>query len=113
MVLNHCLEDADRPGIKAILIYPMNALATDQAKRIAELVHGNGRLRGAVRAGLYIGESQKSKGGTASEMGAVEVITDRKALQKNPPDILLTSSDSVVSCSHHASAGRPSRHAEI
>lgn len=90
-ILDHCLQDRGNPGIKAILIYPMNALATDQAKRIAELIHGNDRLRGTVRAGLYIGESQKKgKGGTVREMSATEIITARDALQANPPDILLT-----------------------
>ena len=45
-VLDACAERAGEPGIKAILIYPMNALATDQAKRVAQAVRvqdiGNG-----------------------------------------------------------------------
>jgi DEAD/DEAH box helicase domain-containing protein len=38
-LLDHCLRHRGEPGIKAILIYPMNALATDQAARIAETIH--------------------------------------------------------------------------
>ena len=34
-ILDHCRKNVGKPGIKAILIYPMNALATDQARRIA------------------------------------------------------------------------------
>ena len=45
-ILDHCLSKAGQRGVKAILIYPMNALATDQAGRIARLIHGNGKLRG-------------------------------------------------------------------
>ncbi|MGD9973466.1 MAG: DEAD/DEAH box helicase [Desulfatirhabdiaceae bacterium] len=33
-ILDYCAARAGMPGIKAIVIYPMNALATDQAKRI-------------------------------------------------------------------------------
>lgn len=35
-ILEHCRKNKGKPGIKAILIYPMNALATDQARRIAD-----------------------------------------------------------------------------
>lgn len=41
--------------IKALIIYPMNALATDQAKRIAELIYGSDELRGNVTVGMYVG----------------------------------------------------------
>jgi DEAD/DEAH box helicase domain-containing protein len=39
-VLDHCARAraAGEGGIKALVIYPMNALATDQARRIAQLV---------------------------------------------------------------------------
>ena len=41
--------------MKAVLLYPMNALATDQAMRINDL-HSCPELNG-VTAGLYIGEA--------------------------------------------------------
>ena len=56
-ILAHCAKYANDLGIRAILIYPMNALATDQAKRLAEMVCTNAGLKG-VRIGLYIGASK-------------------------------------------------------
>ncbi|MFM7267968.1 MAG: Zn-binding domain-containing protein [Cyanobium sp.] len=72
--------------MKAILIYPMNALATDQARRIADLIPNIPALAG-LRAGLYIGASDDTP---TAAMTATSVITDKEALQKAPPDILLT-----------------------
>lgn len=89
-ILEHCLRNAGRRGIKAILVYPMNALATDQAQRLAARIHGNERLRGAIRAGLYIGESPGEKREAHATMGPTHLITSRRRLQLDPPDILLT-----------------------
>ena len=86
-ILDHCLERAGQPGIKAILVYPMNALAMDQARRIAAIIHEAPALRGKVSAGLYIGEGERSP---HRSMGRRHVITDRSALRERPPDILLT-----------------------
>ena len=87
-LLDHCrLEHVQgNRGIKAILIYPMNALATDQARRIAQLIHATPALAG-LRAGLYIGASDDEP---TAAMSATSVITDKGALHKAPPDILLT-----------------------
>lgn len=87
-VLEHCRQQhgQGRKGVKAILIYPMNALATDQARRIAELIHATPSLTG-LRAGLYIGASEDH---STAAMTAASVITDKAALHKAPPDILLT-----------------------
>ncbi|NEV64392.1 DEAD/DEAH box helicase [Thiorhodococcus minor] len=88
----------DTPGIKAIIIYPMNALADDQATRIAELVHGTPAFAG-IRAGLFVGSGiTKYKPGKAGKapaqdpavMGPDHVIADKDVLRDNPPDILLT-----------------------
>ena len=88
-VLDHCRQEAGKPGIKAILIYPMNALATDQAGRIAATIHRNPALRGRVTAGLFIGEDGKGAP-RATGMGPERVIADRETLLDQPPDILLT-----------------------
>jgi len=89
-ILAHCAAHVGQPGIKAILVYPMNALASDQALRIARAINDNPRLKGAVTAGLYVGEGEgKGKTGHA-EMGADHVVTDHQVLQQQPPDILLT-----------------------
>jgi len=91
-ILDHCLADTHQPGVKAILIYPMNALANDQAGRLARLIHHNPKLRGRITAGLYIGQGDTRGPATRGEtqMGPATLITDHKALQERPPDILLT-----------------------
>jgi DEAD/DEAH box helicase domain-containing protein len=86
-ILDHCIQHRGEPGIKALLIYPMNALATDQAKRIAKAIHDNPKLNGHVTAGLFVGESEREPRAVMTEDG---VITDKDILRHNPPDILLT-----------------------
>ena len=86
-VLDHCRAQAGAPGVKAIVIYPMNALASDQARRIAGIVDRTPSLHGKVTAGLYVGETGASP---RQRMGADHVIENREALRERPPDLLLT-----------------------
>ena len=86
-VLDHCRAHAGAPGVKAIVIYPMNALASDQARRIAGIVHRTPSLHGKVTAGLYVGETGASP---RQRMGADHLIENREVLRERPPDILLT-----------------------
>ena len=44
-ILEYCYQHRAERGIKALIIYPMNALATDQAKRIAGLIYHSPELR--------------------------------------------------------------------
>lgn len=92
-LLDHCYQKRDQPGIKAIILYPMNALATDQAGRIAEYIDRDPRLKGTLRVGLFIGSGKDQEDGKtqrAVEMGAGNVIEDRVTILESPPDILLT-----------------------
>ena len=88
--MDHCAREraAGRVGIKALVIYPMNALATDQARRIAALVAQVPAFKG-LRVGLYVGGTA-GKPGEGMVMTPAGVITDRDTLRKHPPDILLT-----------------------
>ncbi len=79
---------AGEQGIKALVIYPMNALASDQARRIAELVDKVPAFKG-LRVGLFVG-GQAGLPGSGTMMTAGSVITDRETLRRAPPDILLT-----------------------
>ena len=88
-ILDHCYKNIDRKGIKIIILYPMNALATDQAKRLAETIWNDHRLNGKITAGLFIGEG-KDKKKFPKEMGENHIIENRDAIIDNPPDILLT-----------------------
>ncbi|MGK0290639.1 MAG: DEAD/DEAH box helicase domain-containing protein, partial [bacterium] len=80
-ILDHCYQQKSL-GIKAILIYPMNALATDQVKRIAKTISENPNLK-HLRVGLFIG-------GKSDKLVKKNLVTNREELLKNPPDILLT-----------------------
>ncbi|WP_433194582.1 DEAD/DEAH box helicase [Nocardia sp. CA-107356] len=82
-VLDHCRREreAGRTGIKAVFLYPMNALATDQAQRIDALLRKHSEL-GRLRAGLYIGD----RAATRYE----KVDTRRSDMQLSAPDILFT-----------------------
>lgn len=85
-ILDACRSQIAEPGIKAIIIYPMNALATDQARRIAKAIHRIPALKG-VRCGIYA-DSEPTPASDA--MSDADVITSREEMRRNPPDILLT-----------------------
>jgi len=86
-VLDHVMrmKAAGQSGIKALILYPMNALANDQARRIASLITDVPQL-GGIRAALYTGATS----GKTSKVTAGSLITSRDAMRENPPDILLT-----------------------
>ncbi len=92
-ILEHCRQARlhNERGIKAIILYPMNALATDQASRVAKEILKAPDLRG-LRAGLYVGDKPALESDTVAQLpdGAWSLITNRHALHDNPPDILLT-----------------------
>ncbi|MFF4521300.1 DEAD/DEAH box helicase [Streptomyces bluensis] len=83
-VLDHCRRErtAGKTGVKAVFLYPMNALATDQAQRINDLLTQYKAELGKLWAGLYIGD----RGATEYE----KVLTRRSDMQLSPPDILIT-----------------------
>jgi ATP-dependent helicase YprA (DUF1998 family) len=86
-ILDHCARaaQAGQPGIKALILYPMNALASDQAGRIARTIHDDPRLAG-VTAGIYVG----GEGSGTAVMTASRLIDHHQTLRDTPPDILLT-----------------------
>lgn len=86
-ILEYCYQHRGENGIKALIIYPMNALATDQARRIAGLIHKSPELRGNVTVGMYVGGREHTPSRMMSEDN---VITDHETLLNAPPDILMT-----------------------
>ncbi len=88
-LLDYCLQESHRKGIKAIILYPMNALASDQSARMAKVIYKDDRLRGKVTAGLFIGEGKDAKK-YPKAMGPNNIIENRNAILDSPPDILLT-----------------------
>lgn len=85
-ILEYCYRHRGESGIKALIIYPMNALASDQAKRIAELIH-NSPMRNNVTAGMYVGGYESTP---CRVMNEEQIISDKETMLSFPPDILLT-----------------------
>lgn len=87
-IVDHVLraKASGTDGVKALILYPMNALANDQARRIAELIRGHDALKG-VRAALYTGEQAGAK---RTRVTADGLINHRETIRDDPPDILLT-----------------------
>ena len=94
--------DRARPGVRAILLFPMNALVEDQMRRLRKLLFwvnlatsGSGQLGRAITFGRYTGDTpiddtdqKRSKPPDGiPELG--EKVT-RKEMRKAPPDILVT-----------------------
>lgn len=87
-ILDHVLraKAAGDTGLKALILYPMNALANDQSRRLAELIRGHDALKG-VRAAIFTGETA---GRSRTRVTAEGLINDRGSIRSDPPDILLT-----------------------
>ncbi|WP_256977282.1 DEAD/DEAH box helicase [Rhodococcus sp. RS1C4] len=86
-ILDHVLRSKRQgvTGTKAIILYPMNALANDQAQRLAALITQHKEL-GGITAALYTGE----KGSTRTIVSNDGLITDREVIRSVAPDVLLT-----------------------
>ncbi len=83
-IVDHCLRRKGQGDkVLAIIIYPMNALATDQNRRIRELLRGSG-----VTFGRYTGET-KLRGERPADCPPEERVI-RSEFRQNPPNILLT-----------------------
>ncbi|MDM8517022.1 DEAD/DEAH box helicase [Desulfobacterales bacterium HSG16] len=97
-VVDHCLrmKKAGQKGIKAIILYPMNALAADQEARFAKTIWNDTALKSAgIRVGNYTGRYDPSDPGAGKESGTKQMgenhgISNHEAQLDNPPDILLT-----------------------
>ena len=86
-ILDHVLR-ARRNGVtgmKALLLYPMNALANDQAQRLASMITSHPELS-HITAALYIGQD----GPQRTIVSADGLITERSIIRDKAPDILLT-----------------------
>lgn len=75
-IVDRVLRQERRPGVKAIIVYPMNALANSQVGELEKfLLYGYGEGHEPVTFARYTGQEQGEK---------------REAILRNPPDILLT-----------------------
>ena len=84
-IIDHCFREhrEGEDSVKAILIYPMNALANDQCGRIRKLVDGT-----TVSFGRYTGETRVMGSRPADAPENERVL--RNEFRTRPPDLLLT-----------------------
>lgn len=84
-ILNELQAEHERgelgPGVRAILLYPMNALANDQLKRLREALLATSPH---ITFGRYTGETKES------EKEALEAFTSLHPGQEPPPNELLS-----------------------
>ncbi len=100
-ILNYLFREEEagtlsQPGVRAMLLYPMNALANDQMKRLRRLLENYSK----ITFGRYIGETDTSGNRERAiksfkDIYPQEKILDnelftRKEMQERPPHILLT-----------------------
>ena len=96
-ILNDILtefEKSGRPaGVRAMILYPMNALANDQLKRLRKLLKGT-----EITFGRYTGDTEekesvalrKWKDENPDQTRLPNEIISRERIRENPPNILLT-----------------------
>ncbi len=85
-IVDYCLKKTDR-GIKALIIYPMNALANDQIERIDNALEGT-KIKYAVFSGNtpeHFNENEKEAFDNSKNL-----LKSRMEIREKLPDILLT-----------------------
>lgn len=100
-ILNYLFREEEtgtlgKPGVRAMLLYPMNALANDQMKRLRRLLQNYSK----ITFGRYIGETDDSLSRDKAIEGFRKIypqepileneLFTRSEMQTAPPHILLT-----------------------
>jgi DEAD/DEAH box helicase domain-containing protein len=89
-ILNSLASEATGPeplrGVRALLLYPLNALINSQRQRLRAWTGG---LGGRVRFCLYNGNTPREVKAELQRQAGPEVL-DRKSLRASPPPILVT-----------------------
>lgn len=82
-------EQLRRPlvGVRALFLYPLNALINSQRERLAAWTAG---LQGGVRFSLYNGATPEKRTPQHQQRANPEEVFCRTVLRENPPPILVT-----------------------
>ncbi|MHA1717989.1 MAG: DEAD/DEAH box helicase [Promethearchaeota archaeon] len=83
-IIRFCLENTGI-GVRAIIIYPLNALVEDQMKRLDDLLNGTN-----VTFGRYTGLTPNEKPDNISKKFSDNCLKTRSQIRNNPPNILIT-----------------------
>jgi hypothetical protein len=97
-ILNHLFREAEKnslsPGVRALLLYPMNALANDQLKRLRKLLTPCHE----ITFGRYTGETEEHqhkaeqlfRKNYPKEPRIPNELLSREQMREKPPHLLLT-----------------------
>ncbi|MCV7199822.1 DEAD/DEAH box helicase [Mycobacterium angelicum] len=97
-IINALLQERARgtlgPGVRALLLYPMNALANDQLKRLRSVLAGLpeitfGRYTGETLKDVRAAESEFQQSNVAERRLPNELLS-REEMRSRPPHLLLT-----------------------
>ncbi len=92
-ILREFERTGPQPGVRAMILYPMNALANDQLKRLRKLLKGTnvtfGRYTGDTQYDSTSALRQWKEENPRGERLPNELIC-RDEMRRNPPNILLT-----------------------
>ena len=82
-------------GVRAILIYPMNALANDQMKRMRAIMKGHSKITFGIYTGNTEHTERKARAKYHENYGRDAIILEnelisREQMQETPPHILIT-----------------------
>ena len=97
-ILNALVEEREQgtlgPGVRALLLYPMNALANDQMKRLRQLLAGFP----AITFGRYTGDTENDPAKARERFSELNIgeprlsneLLSRQEMRATPPNLLLT-----------------------
>lgn len=91
----HLAKNLAKPGVRALILYPMNALANDQRERLGKICKRlyDQKSDFAPTFGQYIGTTPEHKNNKNQEEEQQRLPGEslyRKEMRENPPHILLT-----------------------
>ena len=94
----HLARELDEPGVRAMILYPMNALANDQRERLGNICDALRQAGSEFKPtfGQYIGQTPENENDTRrdgkawKERRMASELVFREEIREHPPHILLT-----------------------